>query len=118
MPVTQTKWEQLVDQAMQVCVDTFGEGPNEDGENQVIYTHLGGDSYPLDGIFEAESTDVDPDTGVNIKSHIPQISFRLSQLLEMPDVDDEILIRGTLYKVVDPQFDGQGTVTLRLHALA
>lgn len=110
MPVTQTPWEELVDQAMQVCIDTFGEGAE-----QVEFTHVGGTAYLTDGIFEAESIVVDPDTGLQVKSNQPQISFRLSQLQQMPDIDDTILIRGYLYRVVDPQFDGQGTVTLRLH---
>lgn len=111
MPVTQTPWEEKVEQAMQVCINTFGEGD----DNAVEYTHLGGTPYTLNGIFEAESVNTDPDTGLQIKSNQPQISFRLSQLQQMPDVDDTVLVRGYLYRVVDPQFDGQGTVTLRLH---
>jgi hypothetical protein len=117
MPAIQTKWEALVDRAMQVCVDTFGDGQDDDGIALIEYTHLGGIAYKVDGIFEAESTEVDPDTGVKIMSNVPQISFRLSQLQEMPDIDDTVLIRGYLYRVVEPQFDGQGTVTLRLNTI-
>lgn len=117
MPLPQTKWELLVDRAMQVCVNTFGDGADEQGEPLIEYTHLGGDPYKVDGIFEAESTDVDPDTGVQIKSNVPQVSFRLSQLQQMPDIDDEVVVRGVIYRVVDPQFDGQGTVTLRLNTI-
>lgn len=112
MPATQTEWEKLVDQAMGVCVSVFGES------EPVQYTHFDGAPFSANGIFEAESTDVDPDTGFQIKSNVPQISFQLTQLQQMPDVDDTVLIRGYLYRVVDPQFDGQGTVTLRLNLLS
>lgn len=109
MPAPQTPWEEIVDQAMADCVDAFG-----DGTDQVTYTHLGGAAYTVDGIFEAESIETDPDTGAKIISNTPQISFRLSQLTAMPDNGDTIVIRGETYKVKEPILDGQGTVTLRL----
>ena len=117
MPVVQTKWEELVDKAMSVCVDTFGDGVDDNGQGRIRYTHPDGSPYYLDGIFEAESIKVDPDTGAKIISNSPQVSFRLSQLQQMPDIDDEVEVRGYLYRVVDVQLDGQGTVTLPLNLL-
>ena len=111
MPATQTPWEQIVDRAMQACIDVFG-----DGAASVIITHLEGitEPYAIDGIFEAQSELVDPNTGMKVMSNQPQISFRVSQLQQMPDVDDEFLIRGILYRADSPVFDGHGTVTVPL----
>lgn len=109
MPAPQTEWERMVDQAMADCTATFG-----DGAGAITYQHPDGQPYTLDGIFEAESEEVDPDTGVKIISNNPQVSFRLSDLERMPDMGDLVTIRGATYRVKEPQFDGQGTVTLRL----
>lgn len=117
MPVTQTAWEQMVDKAMQVCVDTFGDGRDEDGIGRIQYIHVGGTAYDVDGIFEAQSEIIDPDSGAKVISNQPQVSFKLSLLQQMPDMDDEVQIRGYWYRVIEPIFDGQGTVTLRLHSL-
>lgn len=109
MPSPQTEWEEIVGQAMDDCVAVFGEG-----EEQVTYTHAGGSPYTTNGIYEAESIEVDPDTGARIISNTPQISFKLSALSAMPDSGDTITARGIDYRVKEPIFDGQGTVTLRL----
>lgn len=110
MPTPLTPWEEMVDQAMDDCIAVFGEGAD-----QVTYTHAGSlTSYTLDGIFEAESVEADPDTGVAVISNSPQISFKLSDMEADPDMNDTIVIRGVTYRVKEPQFDGQGTVTLRL----
>ena len=110
MPAPQTPWEELVDEAMGQCTDVFGEGAD-----QVTYTHSGGTPYTLDGIFEAESIDTDPETGAKIISNTPQISFRLSDMQAEPDNRDTVVIRGVSYRVKDPRYDGQGTVTMRLY---
>lgn len=102
-----TDWEKTVEEAMQDCVDVFGE--------PVTYTHLGGNPYTTTGIFEAATEQVDPDTGVAILSNQPMISFKLSALQAIPRQNDRVTIRGKAYQVVEPEFDGQGTVTLRLH---
>lgn len=109
MPAPQTPWEVMVDQAIGDCLSAFGEG-----DDAVTYTHVGGNAYTLNGIFEAESVEVDPDTGVSVISNNPQISFALSAMRAEPDINDVVVIRGVTYRVKEPQFDGQGTVTLRL----
>jgi hypothetical protein len=107
----QTPWEEIVGQAMDDCVAVFGEGAA-----QVTYTHAGGGApYPVDGIFEAATEEVDIDTGAAVLSNQPRISFKLAVLQELPDQGDTLLIRGKSYRVIEPEFDGQGTVTLRLH---
>lgn len=109
MPATQTPWEESVDEAMRDCIEAFGEG-----DDQVTYTHLGGSPYTLNGIFEAESIETDPDTGAQIISNNPQVAFRLSEMQAMPENGDTVTVRGVNYKVKEPILDGQGTVTCRL----
>lgn len=112
MPAPQTKWEQTVDRAMRTCVRVFGEGETL----LVSYTHIGtGLTYDLDGIFEAATEVVDLDTGANVLSNQPKVSFPLSEMQALPNVGDTCVIRAKGYRVIEPNFDGQGTVTLRLH---
>lgn len=105
-----TPWEEIVGKAMDACTRAFGEGAD-----QVTYTHLGGAPYTIDGIFEANSEAADPDTGAMVLTNTPQISFRLSAMQRIPRQGDQVQIRGKAYRVAEPDFDGQGTVTLRLH---
>lgn len=112
MPVPMTDWEQMVDRAMQVCIDVFGDGPA-----QVIITHYTGDPYAVDGIFEAQSEVVDPGTQLKVMSNQPQISFRVSQLAQFIEVDDDFLIRGITYKADAPIYDGHGTVSVPLRRI-
>lgn len=118
MPAPQTKWEQSVTRAMGTCVRVFGDGPDQDGVPLIQFTHKAtGETYGADGIFEATTEEVDLDTGAMVLSNKPQVSFALSVLRALPVVGDTCVIRGATYRVVQPNFDGQGTVTLRLHKL-
>lgn len=110
MPAPNTPWEQMVTDAMGECTDVFGEG-----DDQVTFTHAGGQPYTLDGIWDAESVQIDPDTGAGIISNEPMISFALADMQAEPDNGDTVTVRGVTYKVKEPQFDGQGTVTLLLY---
>lgn len=116
MPVPETDWEQMVTEAMGECVDVFGEGEDGNGTPRVTIQHAaGGAPYDVDGIFESESIDVDPDTGVQVISNQPAMSFALADLQQDPLEGDTLIVRGITYRVVEPTYDGQGTVTLRLH---
>jgi hypothetical protein len=110
-PTPATPWQRQVDAAMQACIDHFGEGVQ-----QVAYTQQGV-TVLIDGIFEASTEAVDPDTGAAILSHQPVVSVRLAQLPAPPEAGDTCVIRGLSYRVIEPMLDGQGTATLRLHAV-
>lgn len=113
MPAPDTSWESIVDQAMQDCIDVFGEGAD-----QVTIQHYNGAgydaAYTVDGIFDAQSVQVDPDTGVQVISNEPMMSFKVSDLTQLLDNRDRIVIRGVTYTVKEPEFDGQGTCTVML----
>ena len=111
MPATQTPWEADVDEAMQDCLDVFGEG---DGQATYLHVAPGSVAYALNLIFEAESIETDPNTGAKVISNTPQVSVRLANLQAMPANGDIVTVRGIQYRVKEPQLDGQGTATLRL----
>ena len=111
MPDPQTPWEAAVTRAMRTCVDVYGEG----GAGLIIYTHLNGQAYVTDGIFEAATEAVDLDTGGPVLVNQPRVSFALADLKALPVKGDMCVIRGKRYAVIEPMFDGQGTVVLRLH---
>lgn len=116
MPAPRTKWEQQVDRAMRAGVRAFGENLDADGIPKITYTHTGqGLTYQVDGIFEATTMKIDLDTGAEVMSHEPRVGFPLSVLQATPREGDIVTIRSRPYKVVELSFDGQGTVTLRLH---
>ena len=99
---------------MQECIATFGDGVDANGDGKVTYTHVNGTSYTLDGIFEAASEQVSIENDMQVVSYQPVFSTRLSLMQATPGRRDTLLIRGKTYRVVEPTFDGQGTVTLRL----
>lgn len=118
MPTPETDWEQTVTDAMHDCINVFGEGVDGMGVGRVIIQHAaGGPAYEVDGIFEAESLVVEPESGAEVITNQPMISFALSDLQRDPLQHDLIVIRGISYRVVEPDYDGQGTVTLRLNRL-
>lgn len=114
MPDPRSNWETDVDAAMRECVAAFGDGLNADGSGKVSYTHVDGTNYSVDGIFEAASETVSIENGAEVVSYQPVFSVPLSAFQKMPGRRDTLLIRGTSYRVVEPTFDGQGTVSLRL----
>lgn len=116
MPNPRTKWEADVDRAMGACTRVFGEGNDATGQPSVFYLHQGGSApYRVDGIFEATTEEIDLETGATILSNKPRFSVALSRLQATPMVGDTLVIRNIGYRVVEPMFDGQGTVMLRLH---
>lgn len=118
MPTPQTKWESMVDRAMRSCTRAFGENQNADGDDQVFYFHFDGTApYRVDGIFEATTEVIDLETGAPVMSNQPRFSIALSKLVRLPVKGDNITIRAKSYTVVELDFDGQGTVSLRLHVL-
>lgn len=113
----QTAWEQTVDEAQKACNSVFGEGLDADGNGQIIYTHAGGSAFALDGIFEAQSEVIDFGNEFQTVSYQPMLSAAVSAFQQVPKAGDSCVIRGISYRVIDPRFDGQGTVTLRMHEL-
>lgn len=109
----ETEWEKLVDEAMGVCISEFGENQ---AKNPVDVTFVATNQKQLavPAIFELPSEEVDPQTQMRVITNAPQISFQTSALTQPIDQDDEVVIRGITYRVNEPWYDGQGTVTCKL----
>lgn len=93
-------------------VRTFGD--------PVTYIPRAGSAYEIavtdgaGGIFEAVTQLVDPDTGAVVISQQPNIYLRLADLRGEPQNGDRLTVNGVTYKILEPQLDGQGGITLRL----
>jgi hypothetical protein len=115
MPAPRNRWEEQVDRAMRVVARVFGDG-TPDNPKPYLYTPKATNvSYSVDGVFESATATVDLDTGLEGVTYAPRLAANVSEFQSLPVQGDRVVIRGKLYAVTDPQFDGQGTVTLRLH---
>jgi len=74
--------------------------------------------YKLNAVFDKDVQTVDPETNVIISSNAPRIGVRYSDLIEPPQKEDGVYIKGELYQVHDSEEDGQGGVTLFLHKVS
>lgn len=113
MPAPATPWEERVTRAMRTCVRTFGDGPA-----RIYYTHRTGPAYFTNGIFEAMTESIDLNTGATVTAYQPRVSFALADLQALAGSGDGLLIRGQTFEVIDVNYDGQGTVELRLHEVS
>ncbi|MCE2577545.1 hypothetical protein LDL36_03300 [Komagataeibacter sp. FNDCR1] len=98
--------------ALGPCMDTFGES--------IVYQPVGGGSCTITGIpdvpYRAAFADqIDGLTPTNVISDDAVVSVRLSQLPFTPRQGDLLTMRGTLYRVREPQPDGRGGMLLTLN---
>lgn len=89
------------------CLRVFGES--------VTYRPSVGGSYILTGIFNEIYQSIDGATGAIVQSHQPNLGLRLSDLQFKPTSGDLVVVRGTTYRVIEAQDDGEGGSALMLH---
>lgn len=92
------------------CLTTFGE--------DVVYTPQGQPAVNMTGIFDELYEGVDPNTNAIITSRQPILGIRDSDLGLTPRQDDQVLVRGILYRVKEVETDGQGGSRLYLHKVS
>ena len=97
----------LTDAVLSACNDAFGES--------VSYTPQGSSLVAITGIFNAESAELDPGTGIPVLSKIPTLGVKTSDIGGDPKIGDLVTVRSVNYKVRDFDLDGEGGATLRLH---
>ncbi len=86
----------------------------EDAGTCIYYPAAGG-SYEVAVIFDNEFETVDPDSGERVISRQPVARINENDLQAAVKPGDEIEVRGVRYKVIEPQYDGVGTVLCLLH---
>ncbi len=100
-------WSETTGLALGNCLETFGE--------QIFYMPKAQPSVVMTGIFDDLYESVDPNTLSVITSQQPIVGIRDSDLGQTPRQDDQVLVRGILYRVKEVQTDGQSGSKLYLH---
>ena len=67
------------------------------------------------GVFQASHVELDPETGVQVRSTQPVLLINGDDLPLEPRQGDTVVARSTTYRVRDPQPDGHGGWLLMLH---
>ena len=91
------------------CLTTFGE--------DIVYTPKGQPAVNMTGIFDDLYESVDPNTNAIITSQQPIVGIKDADLGQTPRQDDQVFVRGILYRVKEVQTDGQGGSRLFLHKI-
>ena len=102
-------WDLLLKGLNKTCVDVFGESEG------VMYVYREGSQVKIQAIFDKNFMSVDPDTGATIITTTPMISIVESSLNREPLEGDQVIIKGTTYRVMEPQRDSEGMIKLVLH---
>lgn len=98
-------WRATTDRIVNICLQTFG--------TWVIYQPAEGVPYSIKGIFEASYQEVQSD-GQVVQSTHPKLGVRVLDLKQTPQPGDKVLCKGTLYRVIEYQPDGQGGADIDL----
>lgn len=103
-------WDESADLLLGNCMEAFG------GEELVTYTPVTGTPRQIKAIFDESYRELDPQTGATFTSQHPVLGVKLNDLpAASPRNGDQVTVKGTVYKVIEPQHDGQGGAILRLH---
>lgn len=92
------------------------------GEGEVVtYEPQGGSPYAVENvdglqtsIFRRASVALDVETGLQVISADPEVTFAQDDLEAFPGEGDTVMIRGVRWLVVDPRDDGEGGVKVKL----
>lgn len=90
------------------AIDAFGKSAQ--------YIPKAGGSFSIDGIFDNQFEQVDPDTEIVITSNAPMFDVKTKDLQGgKAEKGDKIKINEIIYKVIDSQEDGLVATKLILH---
>lgn len=100
-------WQDLTDDVMKKCRDTF--------PTSATYLPSGGISYPITGIFDDAFQEVQTLDGAIIQSVGPRFGVRLNDLQATPKPNDKLEIGSKTYRVIEFRPDGEAGGVLILH---
>lgn len=92
------------------CLTSFGE--------DIVYRPKNQAAVNMTGIFDELYEAVDPNTNAIVTSRQPILGIRDSDLGKTPRQDDQVFVRGILYRVKEVESDGQGGSRLYLHRIS
>lgn len=102
-----------LDFQMETDLESVIMNPDEFAE-EIIFTFSDGTEKTFNAIFDDESTQVDPETGVPVLSNIPILWFQTSKLNRRIEKDTKVEIRGAMFQIVKDEPDGTGLTQLTL----
>lgn len=85
------------------------------GEGDISYVRGRGSAITIRAVFQDSHLEVDPTTGGVISVQQPEMLIRNADLPFAPRAGDAVAVRGTTYRVVDVQPDGNAATLLRLN---
>lgn len=97
----------LADRALQKVCTMLGD--------EVTYNPSVGSPVTINGVFNRQFVEIDPNTGQAIATNQPNLLVRLADLSSAPTLADTVTVNGVSYKVIDSQEDGEGGSLLLLH---
>lgn len=99
-------WAALSASSLLTCIKTFGV-PVEYGRGSSV--------IQINGIYDANYIEVDPNTGAYVMSANPILFVSAADLPEGKAVaDDFITVKNIKFKVIEPQPDSEGGIKLIL----
>lgn len=85
------------------------------GERELCTFHHRGQTAAAQGVYQASHVDLDPETGVQVRSTQPVLLINGSDLPWRLQQGDEVNVRGATFMVRDAQPDGHNGVLVMLH---
>lgn len=87
----------------------------EEFAEPVTFSPAAGLPRIINGIFDNEYRSIDPATEQPIVSTQPNLLINENDLTAPLTQGDKFTIRGKVYKLIEPQTDGVGTIRILLH---
>lgn len=106
-----SSWNDMVEGMNEAVTEVFGE--------TVTYSPIVGDDVEIQGVFDANYLEIDPETGAAIQSTNPMLGINSADLDAEPTNGDQVTVRSVLYNVIEwqPDSEGHGKLVLKKAAL-
>lgn len=110
-------WASMAQRMLGISIRAFSEPSAAIDPDGAVYWLTNGvePGVPLaQAVFDTAHITVDPETGAPVSSQNPILGVRLIDLPNNPTNRDRVRVRGVLYMLNEPQFDGVAGVTIPL----
>ena len=97
------------------CFSTFTE--TNQGYPAIVYMPANSGRFIITGIFDPAYKEVKFKEGEPVTVQSPVLGCRASDFIVPPLQDDQVQIRGLVYKVREVRIDGHGGIKLMLNAV-
>lgn len=110
-------WREMTDGVLRTTQRTFAD--RAAGASVITFEPAGGTPVVIEhAIFRDAHLAVDVETGLQVTSDEPEVSFRVADLPRFPAEGDHVVRNTTRYRVIEPMKDGEGGVKCALRRAA